>query len=454
MPTWIDGFLEQHEELSGRVAARSTHATHFELGGGVRRAVITAAPQYFRSPQGWQAYDLQLRQDAAARWGAPGAPVRLAPDGTLTFGAYQQQTRSVGVLGRSGYLPLAQLPVGRVVGPRLRREAGGFRHDLLLTETGVKEELYILQAPEGLEEGHLAYETLSQGAATGLAFSPGSAVDAAGRLLPLHRFAEDGVVYTGLAAEDLARAEFPVVIDPTVSLGPMSDGGVSSSGATYSAARSTSSQFDVGTAELFVGQAYEAPIPRYYNHRAVLKFSLASLNPLAVIYAANLHITCTVDVSVLANFDVQIVKQNWAAQDPITNGNREAVFDGCLAASLDAVWRNTNGLPTGSLLASAPLDVGWLTPGGLAYYGLRSSRDAAGTAPPSGGAEYVRLAAAAYATPALRPALVLDYFAVPSATGRLVQPSPRVRIQDTRIKLRARRRKTLLAAARQDGRRE
>src|SRR5690606_15259311 len=113
MTTWIDGFLQQHEELAGREVARSTHATHFELGGGVRRAVITAAPQHFRSAQGWQAYDLALRQDAAARWGAPGAAVRLAPDGTLSFSdgsAYQQRTRSVGVLADGVYTPLAQLP--------------------------------------------------------------------------------------------------------------------------------------------------------------------------------------------------------------------------------------------------------------------------------------------------------------------------------------------------------
>lgn len=45
-----------------------------------------------------------------------------------------------------------------------------------------------------------------------------------------------------------------------------------------------------------------------------------------------------------------------------------------------------------------------------------------------------------------RPALIVDYFAVPSATGKLTQPNPRVRIEDTRIKLRARRRKTLLDA--------
>lgn len=446
MQTWIDGFLEINSDLAGvPVAARSTHATHFELGGGVRRAVITAAPQYFRSQQGWLPYDLQLRSDGAARWGAPGAPVRMAADGALTLGAYSQHTRSVGVLARGGYTPLVQLPSGRVAGPRLLRESGLFRHQLLLTESGAKEELHILQSPD-LQDGYMVYETVRRGPAQGLELSPGSAVDAAGRQLAVHHFAEGEVTYTGLAAEDLALAEYPVVIDPTVSFGPMSDAVVWSHATTYSAARLTSVGYDVGTTDLFVGQVLQSAIPRYHNNRAVLKFSLASLNLLAVIYAASLHLACVADHSTLADFDVHITKQNWAGQDPISNGNREAVYDGGLSAGLDVVWRNTSGLPTSTLLASPPLDINWLVPGAAAYYGLRSSRDAAGIAPPGNGNEYVRLGAAAYATPALRPALVLDYFAVPSAIGRLVQPSPRVRIQDTRIKLRARRRKTLLTA--------
>ncbi|MCW5874162.1 MAG: hypothetical protein KIS88_05900 [Anaerolineales bacterium] len=456
MSTWIDSYLEHNADLVGRVAARSAYATHFELGAGVRRALITSAPQYFRSAQGWQAYDLSLRQDAAARWGAPGAPVRLAPDGTLSFSegsAYQQRTRSVGVLVDGVYTPLAQLPAGRAVGSRLRRETGVFCHELVLTEHGAKEELRLSSFPEGLDtaEGYLVYETLRRGNDQGLLFSPGSAVDADGRVFPVQHFAFGEVLYTGLAVEDVARATFPLVIDPSVFFGSVGDAYISSFAGNYATSRATSTSFEFGTADMYVGQAYESAIPRYYTFRSVMKFSLASLNPLAVIFAAALHIACMVDASSVADFDVQILKQDWSAQDPLSNGNREAVYDACLAGSTDAVWRNTAGLATGSLLSSAPLDVSWLAPGGLAYYSLRSSRDAAGIPPASNGDEYVRLAAGAHSTPALRPVLMVDYFAVPSATGKLVQPSPRVRIQDTRIKLRARRRKTLLAAERATG---
>lgn len=451
MTTWIDGFLEQHQELAGRVAARGAHATHFELGGGVRRAVITAAPQYFRSQQGWLPYDLQLRADAAARWGAPGAPVRLAPDGTLSFSegtAYQQRTRSVGLLADGVYTPLAQLPAGRAVGARLRRETGVFCHELVLTEHGAKEELQLSGLPDGLDvaEGYLVYETLQRNNPQGLVFSPGSAVDADSQVFPVHRFPADGVEYTGLAVENVARASFPLVIDPSVFFGSVGDAYITAFAGSYATTRSTSTSFDFGTADMFIGQAFQSAIPRYHTFRSVIKFSLASLNPLAVIYAATLQMACVVDVSTLADFNVQIIKQDWSGQDPLSNGNREAVYDACLAGTVDVVWRNTSGLPMNTLLSSPALDINWLVPGGQAYYSLRGSRDAAGNAPASNGNEYVRLAAAAHSTPALRPMLMVDYFAVPSATGRLVQPSPRVRIQDTRIKLRARRRKTLLTA--------
>lgn len=447
MATWIEGFLESESELARLpVVARSAHSTHFELGAGVQRAVITSAPQYFRSPQGWQAYDLQLRADAAARWGAPGAPAHLAADGSVWLGEYQQHTRSVGVLVDDVYTPLCTLPEGRVAGPRLVRETIPFRHELLLTEDGVKEELHISALPDGLEGGYLVYETHSRGARLGLSFSPGSSMDAAGRAWPLHRFEVGGVTYTGLAAEDLARAEFPLVIDPTVSYASAGDGTITGYSGSYTTAHTTSVHFDSGATELIVGQAFDTGIPRFYMFRAAIKFSLASLNPLAVIYAANLRMVCTMDESTLADFGVQIVKHNWAAQDPLTNGNREAVFDACLAGTTDAVWKNTSAITVNTQYTSAPLDVNWLTPGGTVYYSLRSSRDAAGVIPPANGNEYVRLGAGAHSNVNRRPALIVDYFAVPSATGKLAQPNPRVRIEDTRIKLRARRRKTLLDA--------
>lgn len=452
MNTWLDGLqAAQPQLLPGPVVARSAHATHVALGAGVRRALITAAPQYYRSPQGWQAYDLSLQPDNAGRWGAPGTPARLAPDGTLVWASgYRQHSGRVGMLHHTRFTPLVTLSSqGRPLGARWLRAAGNFRQELALLEHGIKEELHILADP-AVGEGYLVYETLRQGDARGLHFSPGSATDANGQPLRVHTFEVDGAHYTGLAAEDLATARYPVVLDPTVSYASFADGYVAAYAASYAGARGSSVYYDAGSSDVFVGQAYDDSLPRYYTYRAMLKFSLASLNPLAVIYAASLHLACVVDASAVRDMDLQIVQQDWSTQDPLSDANREAAFDNNLAASVDAVWQNSAGLPSNTLLPSAPLDVNWLLPGAAVYYGLRSQHDADNSAPPNG-AEYLRLAAAAHTTPGLRPALVVDYFAVPSATARLVQPSPRLRLQDTRIKLRARRRKTLLSAARWQG---
>lgn len=69
-----------------------------------------------------------------------------------------------------------------------------------------------------------------------------------------------------------------------------------------------------------------------------------------------------------------------------------------LAGTTDAVWKNTSTVSVNTPYTSAPLDVSWLTPGGTAYYSLRSSRDAAGVIPPANGNEYVRLGAGRTAT--------------------------------------------------------
>jgi hypothetical protein len=103
-----------------------------------------------------------------------------------------------------------------------------------------------------------------------------------------------------------------------------------------------------------------------------------------------------------------IVKQNWSAQDPIVTGNREAAFDGCLTADLDAaIWRNTAGIDTTTPYTSGNLSTAWVSKTGATYYSLISARDRAGTAPT--GAEYVSICFAEQETEAYRPVLTVAY---------------------------------------------
>jgi hypothetical protein len=456
MSNWIDEYLQANPERAvNKIIARGTHATHFELSRNVHRAVITGAPQYFRGPRGWQAFDLSLQADAAGRWGAPGAPARISPDGTLHFAnGYLQRTLSAGWLDGDVYSPQAFFGgAGRAQGRRLLSEAGIFWHALVLTEFGVKEELHIAELPRQAGGEFFVYETLSDGPTGGLEFPPGSAIDAAGRRFALKRFVQGDVTFTGLPLAELERAAFPLVLDPSVALAGLSpDATIVGQAGDYADARAESTYVDSTYSELFIGQAYDSGIPRYYAYRAFLKFSLASLSSYAHILAATLDLACLGDYSTLSDFDVQVIKHNWAAQDPLSDANRQAAYSGCLNGPQDVIWRSTSGgLATGVRLASPPLATAWLTPGGAAYYSLRASRDVGSEPPPANGSEYLTIGSATHATAAYRPVLTLDYFAVMPGAGRLQTPLLHVGLYDTRIKLRARRRKTLLATSKGRG---
>ncbi len=160
--------------------------------------------------------------------------------------------------------------------------------------------------------------------------------------------------------------------------------------------------------------------------------------------SATLGLVCVVDASTLADFDVQVVKQNWSGQDPLADANRETAYDNCLAGTQDVVWRNTSGIAINTQYMSPPLDAGYLTPGAVVYYSLRGSRDKSNTPPASNGNEYIRIASANHGTPSYRPVLVVDYSGVLPAITRVVMPSLGITIVDTRIKLRARERNASL----------
>jgi hypothetical protein len=76
---------------------------------------------------------------------------------------------------------------------------------------------------------------------------------------------------------------------------------------------------------------------------------------------------------------------------------------------------------------------------------LRSSRDKNNNTPASG-SERIQIAAAEHATPSYRPVLAVDYYSAATAVGKLTVAQPAVVLRDTRLKLRARRRRTLLAS--------
>jgi len=183
---------------------------------------------------------------------------------------------------------------------------------------------------------------------------------------------------------------------------------------SYSTARSTSTNFDITSTYHRLGQwSQDMGLSGYdfWVRRIFLKFDTSSIPTFAVISSVKLRLTAQADSS-STDFDVQIVKQNWTSQDPITAGTCEAVYDGCLAGTADSnIWRNTSGMSLNTPYESGELDTTWVEKGGTTYYSLRSGLDYS-NASPSGSLsenESITIYTSEVATSTYRPYLVVTY---------------------------------------------
>ena len=173
--------------------------------------------------------------------------------------------------------------------------------------------------------------------------------------------------------------------------------------ANYNTARSTAYNFL--SFHNPVGQQLDT---NYAVQRTFLKFDTSVIPALAVISKANLRMVCKTDDSA-TDFDVQIIEQDWSASDPLTVGNRDAVYDACLAASTSFLWRNTNGMSINTQYTGADMTNAYINKLGSTYYSMRSDRDKSNTAPT--GNEMIALYLNTDATVEYRPALIVEYIA-------------------------------------------
>lgn len=175
------------------------------------------------------------------------------------------------------------------------------------------------------------------------------------------------------------------------------------SDAAYTTARNTASGNSVG---LSAGQLLSAGV--YQTDRSFLKFQTDTIPSEAQITRCYLRLTCNVDYST-TDFDLQIIEQDWSASDPIGSGNRETVYDDCLAASSAFLWRNTNGMSVDVAYDGADMTPSYINRLGVTYYSLRSKRDKDALEPAN--SERVLLYNHTYGYPgdAKRPRLVVEY---------------------------------------------
>lgn len=179
---------------------------------------------------------------------------------------------------------------------------------------------------------------------------------------------------------NLSEMKYPLVIDPDYSnenIGCYIFG----QNATYSTARSTSSNFQ----DSFIfPSTYNAPaigqVTGFNISRTFIKFSTNGI--WGGVSNAKINLSVTLDQST-ADFDVQIVEQDWSAQDPITAGNRETAYDGCLSPASFILWRNTSGLSIDTYYASSDLTNSYVKKNSATYYSLRSAEDRNNSAPAS-----------------------------------------------------------------------
>ena len=159
--------------------------------------------------------------------------------------------------------------------------------------------------------------------------------------------------------------------------------------------------------ETFCGVGQRWSGLKYNVWRSVIKFDTSAIAANQIVSQVNLRLALSGEYSD-TDFDVQIIKYDWSGNDPISDANRETVFDGILAAAADDnIWKNTSGLVISTQYTSGNLNTDWINKGGTTYYALRSSRDKAGTTPT--GEERISVINERHGTAAYRATLIVEY---------------------------------------------
>ena len=426
MANWVADFLTRNPEQAALpIALRAKHSIHFKRPGGQIEANFTGAPCHFLDTDNlWKPLDTKLVA-IGAEYGAPGLRARIAKNGLVRIegGTYSHRSTRIGIFdpATKSFTSIKTIPLGSVHEDKIIAESGVWRRELTLTETGLREEIVIASLPTGTGAGAgdwLVLETaisgvsvadgwLNEFTADDFQFPPPRASDASGNEAPCKRYARMvgsiQYIYTGVPVSWLAGAVYPVTIDPDFT-GNTADGYIYGSDVTYATARTTSFDFDIIGTYIEVGQNLSGGI--YYTFRSALKFDTSAIGAGATVTQVNQKLTPTQDSST-ADFIVEIIEQDWSASDPITAGNRETVYDACLAAASHIDWQNTNAIIINNQYSSSNLTTVYVNKTGNTYYSLRDDLDKAGTAP--AGAEYIKIASQEHATVGYRPILTVVY---------------------------------------------
>lgn len=372
---WLDEYL--YKQYPFEVVKRTAGGTFFQTGKNEQTAVFTGHSHNYWDAGEWKPITLK----ADGRGNFEGIPFGYNQFDEITYkGRVLSKFDAVMIDGKKIQLKyrlhenalVADLPFGQA--------------RIVFTDTGVSQYLSI---PEKMS-GELVF--IEKHARTPFGIIRGMRQTVDGLLLG--------------SRINLDEMAFPLVIDPDYSMisPTYTVDGIS---ATYATARATSTGFSTNTANgasMVIGQG----VSTFVCSRGFYKFDTSDI--FGTITQANITTGVQSDGSAINDWDIEIIEQDWSAQDPITAGNREAAYDACLAASVAAVFRNTSGIALNTLYTSPNLTAGYVKKQAPTYYSVRSSRDKAASAPTAfetarwgaidlGGANFLRAVLTAVITP-------------------------------------------------------
>lgn len=373
MNTWLEDFNARTDLNKYPVALRTRGGIGYKKPNGETVSNFVGHPVHYLDNGIWK-------------------PITLQPhsNGDFEGSDFSWRGKQVFYKGKTLFEPHAVIFNGTRHQLFLRQDGNVIRADLpfgqytiRITESGVREELTIPEPIEGLIEFDVPHaqkpETLRK---------------------------TDRHIVGGAFGESFQLTKdmtYPLVIDPDYS-GDTADGYVYGSNATYSTARATSAGYDT-TGELFIMNA-----TGYQVRRSFAKFDTSGIPDGDTISSVVMSLYLTTKV-ISTNWDVQIKKQDWSAQDPISAGNREAIYDNCLTATLDDnIWQNTSAISTGNRYDSGNLSTSWVSKTGYTYYSLLSKQDNDNTTPTTN--SYIAVASQNYPTSGNRPYLTVTHAAV------------------------------------------
>jgi hypothetical protein len=261
MVNYMANWALLQEQLTGKpVVKRAKHGIHFDNGDGQVLAHFSGKPCHYEDAGLWKPIDTRLLVTPDGFYGCPHSKVKVHPDGR------------VAVAG-TDYAQRAELPsakTGLADGDKLIREFSFGKQEMRITEDGFRSEITLNRIPTLTEARKLIASesgTLSKKYLKSLT----TATDANG---DSHTFSTLSAFRTWLA-----KAVFPVVIDPDFS-------GISNADA-YINKNSADSNYSTGVNRIGVASVGST------HYRGLYQWDVSSIDAGVTVSASSITIYCS-----------------------------------------------------------------------------------------------------------------------------------------------------------------